>query len=107
MLMIATTSIYAFTARQPPAIDMASIVAVPDRGTGLQIPGKRSRVKCAECGVVASTREIGTSAVAQPIREVTVRMRDGSERIFVAANSVRWRRGERMVLIEDASRTAD
>lgn len=107
MLLVAKASISAFAARQPPAIDVASAIIAPDQGSGLQVHGKRIRLKCVECGVVASTRELGTSAVATPNREVTVRMRDGSNRVFVAANSVRWRPGERIVLIEDASRTVD
>jgi hypothetical protein len=87
--------------------------------------GNRGKRYCEECAVVASTREIeqpGRAVVIgmagatmrseqrgtteRPIRsyEVTVRMRDGSERVFIEASATRWRAGERLILIEVASR---
>lgn len=39
--------------------------------------------------------------------EVTVRMRDGSSRAFMDANPANWRAGERVILIEAASRSID
>lgn len=90
--------------------------------------GARVRVKCAECGIVASTREVeqpgagidpGTAGGAarggrneMPGKsaksyEVTVRMRDGSSRAFMDANPANWRAGERVILIEAASRSID
>lgn len=82
----------------------------------------RIRVKCTECGVVESTREIkqvgaaGGVAMAGQIEiaakptnryEVNVRMNDGSSRVFMAANPANWRDGKRVILIEGASRSND
>lgn len=67
-------------------------------------------IKCAECGVVASTREVGepgagdghgpTETILR--QEVTVRMKDGSIRVFMEATPGHWRAGERLILIEGA-----
>jgi hypothetical protein len=75
-----------------------------------------SLAKCEECGVVAFTREIASSAAgadsdvshasparvlnkAAPMRyEITVRMRDGSSHVFT--DTTRWRRGERVIVID-------
>lgn len=80
--------------------------------------GSRVRVKCAECGVVVSTREIeqlgrsgevlrgGQNEISgkHPKRhEVTIRMKDGSSRVFLDAHPVNWRPGERIIFIQGAS----
>lgn len=78
-----------------------------------------------EGGVVVSIREIDYQAhrhgrgVAGALRtdgkkpfvempakryEVTVRMRDGSSRVFIESTSAHWRFGERIILIENADR---
>jgi hypothetical protein len=84
----------------------------------------RGRLKCAECGVVESTRVLALSGEAgadQPTRggmreiagkpasshEVTVRMANGSRRVFIAAPAVSWRAGERLILIDGASQSND
>lgn len=88
----------------------------------------RTRVKCAECGVVESAREIGQlgegtdpGAAGGPTRsgrnqtlgtstksyEVIVRLRDGSTRAFTAANSASWRAGERVMIIEGTRQPSD
>lgn len=90
--------------------------------------GARVRVKCEECGVIVSTREIaqlgggidpaaavgvarsggrGISGASAKTYEVTARMKDGSNRVFMAENRVPWRLGERMIFIEGASRSGD
>lgn len=72
-------------------------------------------LKCAECGVVESVRAVPTVGNAGSMMaadydkalgkstasyQVTVRMRDGSRRVFVDANTANWRPGERMTIIE-------
>ncbi len=78
-------------------------------------------VKCAECGIVVSTREIipilrnndsGAGGGVKRARlketalksignyEVTVRMKDGASHQFIVANSANWRPGERVIFIE-------
>lgn len=87
--------------------------------------GSHVRVKCEECGVVVSTREIeqpgGSGGVTRGRRggqdeilgklaksyEVTVRMNDGSNRVFIDTNLVNWRPGEGIVLIQGASQLND
>jgi hypothetical protein len=89
---------------------------------------KGARVKCGECGVVASTREIEQVGTAIDVGsagvmtngerhkilsasakryEVVVRMMDGSSRVFKDANLAHWRAGERLILIEATSRADD
>ncbi len=81
---------------------------------------KGARVRCEECGIVASMREVespdagidsGTTGVASKAErnkvsaastrsyEVVVRMKDGSNRVFRDANPEHWRPGERVILI--------
>lgn len=66
---------------------------------------RSQRAMCDECGVVtASRRLVQPEGEWMPTgdteHEVTVRMRDGSIRTFVEGSSVRWRSGERIILIE-------
>jgi hypothetical protein len=63
---------------------------------------RASGVKCAECGTVASTREVASPIVDSADRryEITVRMNDGSSRVFVDASLASWRPGVRLILIE-------
>lgn len=84
------------------------------------------RLKCAECSVVESIREIKqnndeidpgaaigisrdglneTPEKSTRSYEITVRMKDGSSRVLVDATPVNWRPGERVVFIEGASRS--
>jgi hypothetical protein len=77
--------------------------------------------RCAECGVVESTRKLESPADrasihAAPVRtaagrraasedqpaqnyETTIRLRDGSMRVITDANPARWRPGERVTVI--------
>jgi hypothetical protein len=79
--------------------------------------------RCAECGVIESTREIeasdaktgigGSGWIAvcprgetgrKPLRshEITVRLRDGSVRMITDAKPARWRHGEQVTIIAGA-----
>jgi hypothetical protein len=83
------------------------------------VPPLRShRFECEECGVIAATRELGPSGGTAGLggarnvtrsrqdeksakgQEVTVRMSDGSSRIFIETTSAHWRPGERIIVIE-------
>ena len=83
--------------------------------------------KCPDCAVIASLREIeqlragidpGTAGEtrgdrnAKPggpttSREITVRMKDGSSRVFKDPNPANWRPGQRVILIEGATQDDD
>jgi|PlaIllAssembly_1097288.scaffolds.fasta_scaffold93563_2 hypothetical protein len=142
VILLGTSAIAAVTAWMPTSTDVAGVVLAVDKlptlpsgpvGVVAQIPPARAegaarvRVKCAECGVVASAREIGQfgggidPGAAGGLRrggrnelgkstqghEVTVRMKDGSSRAFMAANSANWRAGERVIIIEGTSQSKD
>jgi outer membrane lipoprotein SlyB len=85
----------------------------------------RVETKCPECGVIVSMREIevrnddakpgatggavaggqsGTRVQTTRTYEITVRLSDGSSRVFNDASPARWRSGERVILIDGASR---
>ena len=59
--------------------------------------------RCAHCGWIESKREI-VSSVADPsslgIYEYTLRMADGSSRIFQETLPASWRLGERLTVID-------
>lgn len=65
-----------------------------------------SPLRCAHCGWIESKQEIGAD-VAHPhapaIYEYTVRMGNGSLRVFRQEPSVRWRVGERLILFAGAA----
>lgn len=90
-----------------------------------QVPGALPAVKvrCAECGVIVSMREIessndstgfditgkaaaggldSTQAKSTKSHELTIRLADGSIRVISEANSAKWRIGERVVVIGGA-----
>jgi len=54
--------------------------------------------RCTHCGWIESKQEIGPDAVY----EYTVRMTNGSLRVFREEPSVRWRVGERLILFAGA-----
>jgi len=87
------------------------IAAAPRKGEA------RVMVKCAECGVVDSVRQVeivgeadamtgadhdGVLGKSTTSYEVTVRMRDGSDHVFMDANPANWRPGDRVTIIESA-----
>ena len=65
-----------------------------------------SPLRCAHCGWIDSKQEIEAD-VAHPhapaIYEYTVRMADGSLRLFRQESSVRWRVGEQLILFAGAA----
>lgn len=70
------------------------------------------RAMCDECGVVTAVRRLAQwdsewSPAADIQHELTVRMRDGATRTFIEASSVRWRSGERIILIEGAGQSSN
>ena len=61
-----------------------------------------SLLRCAHCGWIESKQEIGADVAlphAPAIYEYTVRMANGSLRVFRPEPAVRWRVGERLILI--------
>ena len=58
--------------------------------------------RCPECGWIESNREIpgGTDNHAIRIQEYTVRMVNGSSRIFNGGPGDRWRIGEHLIFID-------
>ena len=108
----------------PAALLGAQAPRAPAPGEG----DTRPTVKCAGCGVFASVREIQQPAgkadpgtAGGPARrdqydqpgkstrsyEVTVRMNDGSSRVFMDPNPANWRPGQRVVLVDGASHSHD
>ena len=64
----------------------------------------RRLIKCAECGVVESTRRVAQEGNLPPLHEITVRLRDGSIRVSSQVNPAQWRIGERIILIDGTGR---
>ena len=83
----------------------------------------RAKPRCPECGVIVSMREIevrnedtGPGATGGAVagnqdetrvkstrsHEITVRLADGSSRVFNDASPARWRSGERVIVIDGA-----
>jgi len=102
------------------SVDSAEPLAAMDPAT-LPVKGTARRKKrCDECGLIESIRETeghgdtlplaaagGPAAENQnrtPVRsasrEITVRLEDGSSRVIIDANPGRWRRGERVIIID-------
>jgi len=117
-----------FASDELPTPPAALLGAHAPRATPQGEGDTRSTEKCAGCGVIASTREIkalgaGIDAgtpVGQARRdqydlpgkstrsyEVTVRMNDGSSRVFTDPNPANWRPGQRVVLVEGAGHSHD
>jgi hypothetical protein len=84
-------------------------------------PAPAAKARCVECGVIVSKREIDTasgevspkssvnsdpnSSRNSSLRyEFTVRMGDGSSRVFDDVSPANWRDGERVTIIGGASR---
>lgn len=109
----------------PPA---ARVGAETQFGAGSGGVEMRFRARCEHCGVVLSVREAERSGTEsgsvaaggvkrvgksepgeQPIKyhEVTVGMQDGSRRVFRQEDRVRWRKGERLLLIGGTSHASN
>jgi hypothetical protein len=59
--------------------------------------------RCPHCGRIESRRKLGAGIadpLAAPSYEYTVRMADGSSRVFREQMPVNWRLGERLVYID-------
>lgn len=99
--------------------DAAPAPAKAARAAAIAAPRARP-YRCAQCGVIESTRKVGVpdektgvnapgrsaagnrgEVEAMPVRnhEITVRLRDGSTRVFTDTNPARWRHGERVTVI--------
>jgi hypothetical protein len=65
-------------------------------------PESRSTRRCPECGWIVAKRDIASGADNRSIRiqEYTVRMIDGSSRVFTGGPSDRWRLGEPLKFID-------
>ncbi len=100
-----------FVPARPPEATAAPAIAAP----------RARALRCAECGVIESTREIEApderTGVGAPGRivaggeiegkrarnyEITIRLQDGSMRVITDANPARWRYGERVTIIAGA-----
>jgi len=71
----------------------------------LDVPAGEARPgpRCAECGTVVSVREIVRHDEASSGNyEFMVRMADGSSRAIDSSGPVRWRMGERLLIIDGA-----
>lgn len=98
------------TPAKPPAAVAAPAIA--EAGAGAR--------RCAECGVIESTREIETSDAKTGVgasgwiavcsrneigrkrarsHEITIRLRDGSMRVITDAKPAKWRHGEQVTII--------
>ena len=94
--------------RSPAATD-ESIDVADTSDSVLPIPDASPEMKCAQCGVVSSLREIESGAAKTGLTssrdnlgksyEVTVQMRNGSRHVFRDLAPSMWRVGERMIVI--------
>jgi hypothetical protein len=65
------------------------------------VPAPRSKSRCAECGRITARDAVAAASGAQAVRyEYTVRMTDGSTRVFQEPAEVHWRLGEHLVVID-------
>lgn len=111
----------AVSAQAISSTDTTRMAPMRDEGKG------RTKVRCAECGLVVSLREIagndgdflhaaagGITAGSQnesQIKvsrsyEMTIRMADGSSRVIRHEGPANWRSGERVILIAGANPAA-
>ena len=102
-------------------IEDAKSGATIDAGTQpLKGIARRKQLKCAECGLIESIREVETgpetassiptggpvvenrnrTPVRSAGRQITIRLQDGSSRVIIDANPGRLRLGERVNVID-------
>lgn len=87
-------------------LGIALYAAVPATALPQARDGADTARRCAACGRIESLRELDAAFAAGkaiPIREFTVRMSDGSSRVFREEGAVGWRLGERLIYIDGAS----
>jgi hypothetical protein len=142
-ILLGTSGFAAVKAWMPASTNESGVVFVQDelpappvgRGGALAplVPAPREgdtrpAVKCAQCGVIASMREIQQPAAAidpgtaggtarhgrsdlpgelTRSYEVTVRMNDGSSHVFMDSKPAHWRSGQRVILVEGKSNLHD
>ena len=103
--------------------DSGAILVLDQPATVPTTSEARAKPRCPECGVIVSMREIevrnedsGPGATGWVVAgnqdetrvkstrsyEITVRLADGSSRVFNDANPARWRSGERVIVIDGA-----
>jgi len=97
--LFCAAGIAAFMAWMPTAISNPE-----DHATLTELSPIPTRTTCAECGVIESVREIDTRGerAAESTRsyETTIRLRDGSRRVFIEATPRMWQSGTRIMVIE-------
>ncbi len=91
----------------------------PEAAVGRSVATPPARIhRCAECGVIESTREIKASDETSGVNasgqiaaggeiqpksarkyEITIRLKDGSMRVITDASPANWRQGERVTFI--------
>jgi hypothetical protein len=75
-----------------------------DRASASMVSDPPTRTTCAGCGVIESVREIdarGEQAAGSTRNyEVTIRLQDGSRRVFNEATPRSWRSGTRIMVID-------
>ena len=105
--------------------ESANLVTATGRTDSMPAEGAaRTRIRCAECGVIVSMREMaghdedsspGTAgevtannpdearARAATRHEIIIRLTDGSSRVINHASAASWRPGERVIVIDGAN----
>lgn len=106
VILLGTSGIAAVTGWVPSSTKNAAVGADAQRDPAPVEGGPRIRVSCAECAVVLSKRKIEQAGAGAKGYEITVRMKDGSSRAFIEANSANWRPGQRLILIDGAATLA-
>lgn len=122
-VLLSLGAVVALTAGMP---GIAAVTPAPTLPLEVSVdePMLRLRGKCDQCAVVTSIREIESlehgihsvagSSMTKGVNdvmkaevgrryEVTVRMRDGSTRVFEQAHTANWRMNERLIFIEGSS----
>ena len=108
-----------------PMVSVKPVAATARTALGRVEGEARVKVRCAECGVIVSTREIdapddgagaGTSdaagnrdelqAASARRFEITIRMADRSSREINHAGPANWRPGEHVIVIDGANRSS-
>ena len=122
VILASTFGIGAVVAFAPGSNDSSGPGFVTNKFSQLTDDAENIRVKCPECGVVESRREIvqldkdGVHDMADQTRsrrntmsarsyEVTLRMKDGRSHQFMATNPENWRLGERVILISGTTKS--
>ena len=125
-VLFSTAGIARIVGWGPNSTDDSGGIPALDPAAPLLATGEaRVRARCPECGVIVSMREIevrdddtgrprtARGAVAGSrietrvdlarSFEITVRLADGSSRVFNDASPARWRSGERVIVIDGAN----